>query len=447
MSKLVFILGKNWLLSIAELIVYLEDRGYYFEIVNHSRNAAVVNIEEGLTDETIVDIQSALGGCYKIARVVEIIPKEKVEKAFPSRGSIDKQAREEIANCRWVKRVFPKIGARNIKFGVSTYPLFKQRDKIDLKRFTRALDEYVKKKLLNEGARRAKYFAYDEPDRRNPSRTNTALWPQTIARHKLLVPPNAEIITAIMETEVYLAKTIVVYDSILQQYRDEARSYVSAEISTSPKICRTLLTLAGAKDGDTILDPSCGTGTLLMEAALLDMKAIGIDIDGNAVEGTKANMLWLAKDLGMQLEFEVIRGDAREAARLVRQVVDAVVFEPHLGPVFKEKPSRDDAERIAEELADLYKEVLLGITGILRQDGRVAMTIPVFLTKNGEVTIDTTRMLQDTGFTEYFLLPQDVVSKSKATDRRLTINGDRKGLPERKHGQYVQRTVLMLGRI
>ena len=153
-------------------------------------------------------------------------------------------------------------------------------------------------------------------------------------------PPNAEVLAVITEGNLYIGKTVVVYDSRLQQYRDESRPYISPKTSTSPKLCRTLLTLAGAKPGDTVLDPFCGSGTLLMEAAILGMKCIGIDIDGDAVQGARLNLRWLSSDLGEKLDFRILKGDARRAIEVVGKEVDAIACEPILGPVYTKRPER-----------------------------------------------------------------------------------------------------------
>ncbi len=47
MTKLAFVLGSNWLLSIAELLDYIQDRGFDGTLIDHSRNAAIVDIKLG----------------------------------------------------------------------------------------------------------------------------------------------------------------------------------------------------------------------------------------------------------------------------------------------------------------------------------------------------------------------------------------------------------------
>ena len=444
MAEYVFILGSNWLLSIAELLAYVRNRGYEAVVTDHSRHAVVLDFTQKMTLEEIVDMQGSLGGCYKIGRVIQTYNIILPTNAYPTNGKPDREALDIITSCPWLPDLWQRPRGRKIKFGVSTYPIFDGKAPIQYRRFTRGLDDTIKKKLLQQGARKADYFAYDEPDKRRANRVNLALWPKTIAQNNLLTPPNAEIIAAFTTKNLYIARTMVIYDSLLQQYRDESRPYISKEISTSPKVCRTLLNLAGARPGDTILDPFCGTGTLLMEAAMLGMKCIGVDIDGNQVQGTKANLTWFGRDIGQQVHFDVFRGDARNLTNLVHKQVDAVAFEPSLGPVSRRRPTAKEAETIIEELTELYRDSLTQIAQVLRPDGRVAMTMPVIVSKTGPIPMNIREMIEGTGFGVYRILPADMIKSLSNDDERMYITPEREMLPERKMGQIIQRQLIVL---
>jgi len=446
MTELMFIFGKNWLLSLAELIVHLEDKGLFREIKDYSKSGAIISTSRSVTNGNIIDIQSSLGGCFKVGRVIHSYNINEVKDAYPSEGGPNKEARRTISDCPWIHSVFGKPRGKKIRFAVSTYQSHTKKAPVHYTHFTKGLNDSIKKILLEKGARKVDYVMYDKPDRRNERRINTALWPHTISKHNLLKPPNAEILALYTETGLYLSKTVAVYDSMLQQYRDESRPYISSEISTSPKICRTLLNFAGARSGDVVLDPFCGSGTLLMEAALLDMKCIGLDLDGNAVEGSRSNLLWLGRDLGSQINFRIYKGDASEADDLIKSKVDAIAFEPHLGPTYKDKPARVEAEKEMRSLTLLYRSVLKSLSKILRKDGRIAMTIPVIRTTEGEVSLDLREMLKDTEFDVYRLLPQHAFRNFVMSKREIDIKTNRTILPERKRGQIIQREVVMLGR-
>ncbi|MDP9640879.1 23S rRNA G2445 N2-methylase RlmL [Actinopolyspora lacussalsi] len=74
-----------------------------------------------------------------------------------------------------------------------------------------------------------------------------------------------------------------------------------------PPMAAAMALLAGASPGDTMLDPCCGTGTILIEAADLGLgtRLLGVDHDRNALEAATANAAlmgtaatWLLADAG-----------------------------------------------------------------------------------------------------------------------------------------------------
>jgi len=56
------------------------------------------------------------------------------------------------------------------------------------------------------------------------------------------------------------------------------------------KLSRAMINLAGFKEGDTICDPFCGTGTTLLEAESMGINSIGIDFDKKMCELSKKNL-------------------------------------------------------------------------------------------------------------------------------------------------------------
>ena len=57
-----------------------------------------------------------------------------------------------------------------------------------------------------------------------------------------------------------------------------------------PKLSRALVNLTRVRRGETIIDPFCGTGSLLLEAYEAGATPVGLDIDGRMVRGARSNM-------------------------------------------------------------------------------------------------------------------------------------------------------------
>jgi len=56
------------------------------------------------------------------------------------------------------------------------------------------------------------------------------------------------------------------------------------------KLTRVMINLAGLKEGETVCDPFCGTGTTLLEAESMGIHAIGLDFDEKMYEISKENL-------------------------------------------------------------------------------------------------------------------------------------------------------------
>ncbi|MFB6205099.1 MAG: TIGR01177 family methyltransferase [Haloglomus sp.] len=60
--------------------------------------------------------------------------------------------------------------------------------------------------------------------------------------------------------------------------------------SMDPLLARALANIAGARPGRTLLDPMCGTGGLLLEAALVGADVVGVDAQRKMARGTRENL-------------------------------------------------------------------------------------------------------------------------------------------------------------
>ena len=57
------------------------------------------------------------------------------------------------------------------------------------------------------------------------------------------------------------------------------------------KLTRVMINLLGIKEGETICDPFCGTGTTLLEAESMGIHAMGLDFDEKMCKISKENLL------------------------------------------------------------------------------------------------------------------------------------------------------------
>ncbi len=126
----------------------------------------------------------------------------------------------------------------------------------------------------------------------------------------------------------------------------------------SPKASRVFVNLARARPQESLLDPFCGTGGFLIEAAIIGCTPIGVDLDERMVKGAKRNMEFYG------LEGEVLRGDAR---RLPFTRVDTIATDPPYGRSASTKRT---------PLPELYRDFLEEAVGVLPKKGYLVVAAP-----------------------------------------------------------------------
>ncbi len=131
-------------------------------------------------------------------------------------------------------------------------------------------------------------------------------------------------------------------------------------VSLHPKYARAMVNLSRVKKGDTVLDPFCGTGGILIEAAKIGMDVIGSDIKAGMVEGSRQNLEHF------KLEAKLLRCDVSDIARHV-ECVDAVATDPPYGR------SSSTAGRDADKVID---NGFAAIKDILKRKGYASIVLP-----------------------------------------------------------------------
>jgi tRNA (guanine10-N2)-dimethyltransferase len=133
----------------------------------------------------------------------------------------------------------------------------------------------------------------------------------------------------------------------------------------------------------TLLDPFCGTGVVLQEAALMGYEAYGTDLDQRMVDYSEKNLAWLAESRRLPAVCcRVEPGDATD--HTWKQPVDMVAAETYLGRPFTRKP---DAEMLARTISDcnlIIKKFLQNIAPQLRSGTRLCLAVPAWHTGKNE---------------------------------------------------------------
>jgi Predicted DNA modification methylase len=123
----------------------------------------------------------------------------------------------------------------------------------------------------------------------------------TKAIRKRLATDGYEFILARWGTELAVWRTIKYLDLRGFKERDLSRPYKNPLISMPPWLARVMINLASPSPGRKLLDPFCGTGTILIEAVDSGLDAYGVDLDPSNVNGARENLNWFQAKKGRQL--------------------------------------------------------------------------------------------------------------------------------------------------
>lgn len=129
--------------------------------------------------------------------------------------------------------------------------------------------------------------------------------------------------------------------------------------SLQPKIARCMVNLSRAAEGETVYDPFCGTGTILIEAGLIGLEALGGDLRRKMVRGAKVN-------LG-RYGVENAHLTLANALALPMRQVDAVATDPPYGRA---------ATTAGVPASTLYRKFLEEIGRVLKPRGYMCIASP-----------------------------------------------------------------------
>lgn len=105
----------------------------------------------------------------------------------------------------------------------------------------------------------------------------------------MLKNPDIEV-RILLSNKCYIGiKKVEIDRGIYEKRKVQNRPFFSP-ISLHPRLARALVNLSRVKKGQTLLDPFCGTGGILIEASLIGVKVIGCDIQEKMVKGSKENL-------------------------------------------------------------------------------------------------------------------------------------------------------------
>ena len=404
----VFISGKNWKLSLAELISFLKAREVKFEVRQLSKEFFAVSTEESASAVAIAD----LGGILKIGRATSDFATQTVGKAFLQK---EEQAQAQIKKSTTGGCVISemlKASSGKTVFGVSVYCAEDSLRSVS-KSIQRFVGSAIKRELAAHG-RKSSFIGFSR-NRKQPQLT-----PVEVLK-KNFVEKKAEILFCVGKKQTVVATTAALHNPFEFQKRDVGKPMQRKIFAISPRLAKIMVNLASCTAGKLLLDPFCGVGTILQEALLAGAKVVGVDINPWCAKAATENLEWLKKEYALKgAEYTVVQGDACKLTSKLGEEVDCIATEPDLGPALRQVPTTPYAAKIITRLEPLYYSFLQEAHRMLKKGGRLVLVAPYVRTRSGRpVTMPVEEKATSIGLKKVYPFQEKVFAKDVDVKERM----------------------------
>jgi tRNA (guanine10-N2)-dimethyltransferase len=213
-----------------------------------------------------------------------------------------------------------------------------------------------------------------------------------------------------------LAQNIAEQDIEAYTARDQKRPKRDAKVGMlPPKLAQIIINLASGKSeltadrlqvtakdqscpppqrqDKTILDPFCGTGVVLQEAALMGYDVYGTDLEPRMVDYSKANLDWLGETFPHPpFTYHIEAGDATNF--LWPRPSDMAASELYLGQPLSTLPPAEKLEQIVQGANLIIKKFLKNLAYQTEPGYRVCLAVPAWAVPGSPLTTHSSQLFK-----------------------------------------------------
>ncbi len=184
---------------------------------------------------------------------------------------------------------------------------------------------------------------------------------------------------------------------------------------------------AGSRAAVTILDPFCGTGTVLQEALLAGYDVVGTDLSQKMVDYTTENLSWLqstftapSRPIGRVIDIH--QADATTHHWPDSKHLTAVVCETYLGQPFSAPPAPQKLAEVVGNCNHIITSFLTNIRPQLAPNTPLCIAVPAWYDASGQAThLPLIKNLQQLGYHQLNRTPLIYRRPDQVVARELLI--------------------------
>lgn len=218
-------------------------------------------------------------------------------------------------------------------------------------------------------------------------------------KHNKLISKGAEFVVVQSQNGFILARTTGCQDIDAYSKRDYEKPCRDRKVGMlPPKLSQIMINLAQPSLNDSIVDPFCGSGGLLMEASLMGHDAFGSDISQEMIVCSKTNTEWFEKNFNSKAKIEI--EPAQDATQKSFNYDSySIVTEGFLGQNFLSKPTK---HLVKEQLPDLKRLYIDFFKNVLKQPKKpksICVCMPIWIFPDERVELNLIDEIINLGYT------------------------------------------------
>jgi tRNA G10 N-methylase Trm11 len=231
---------------------------------------------------------------------------------------------------------------------------------------------------------------------------DAALSTATAHHNKLGLSDNkVELLIIKSKKQTIVAESIGTQNITALAARDQGRPRRDAFVGMlPPKLALMMINLATGPEADKpqrILDPFCGTGVLLQEAALLGKSVYGTDLAEKMIRYTRDNLNWLQDTYKLDVDWYLHEGDAMDTKW--QSPISAVASEAYLGQPFSAPPSSAKLTEVRGNCNHIIGSFLKNIAKQLTPGTPMVLAVPAWRDTQGSFThLQLVNKVEEYGF-------------------------------------------------
>ena len=189
--------------------------------------------------------------------------------------------------------------------------------------------------------------------------------------------------------KVIVAESIGAQNITAYTRRDQGRPKRDAFVGMlPPKLAQIMINLALPANSPApkgrLLDPFCGTGVILQEAALMDYPVYGTDLSDKMIDFSQVNLEWLAESHHASVDSRLHQDDAMDAKW--QQPISAVACESYLGQPFSAPPSPAKLDQVRKNCDHIISGFLKNISAQIPEGTPLCVGVPAWRDSSGRFT-------------------------------------------------------------